>query len=252
MNNIKLPITNTYKNERYIPCVDELRFVTIITVHDAADIRHLDIFLENNPNTDVYIISDNRPDIPDVCGSYKWKNNDVVLRNWWQVNREKIKVNKIFYMEWDVLVLIKLTDNMFSTGVRSSQPFEYPQGLSADESWANAYWFWGEDGDKLPKKLKQKACNSMSVCMWIDSAALDYLIDPIWDEVYMSDIVADIRLHTILNYNNVLLEDCKDLNINIKISCHLAFIEDDLEIIKQIQEKVPGIYHPVKKRIDQY
>lgn len=252
MNDIKLPIINTYRDVRYIPCSQDLRFVTVILVHDKVDTYHLDIFLENNPDTDVYIISDIRPEVDGLGYWYKWKTNDVILRNWWQVNRENIKVDKIFYMEWDVLVLIKLTDNMFSKGVRSPLPFEYPQDLSADESWSNAPWFWGEDGDKLPIKLKRKACNSMSVCMWIASSALDCLIAPMWDEVYMSDIVGDIRLHTILNYNNVLLEDCKDLNIHIKISCHLAFIEDDLEIIKQIQEKVPGIYHPVKKRIDQY
>jgi hypothetical protein len=221
-------------------------------MHDKVDSYHLDIFLENNPNTDVYIISDIRPEVEGFGYWYKWKNNDVILRNWWQLNRKKIKTDNIFYMEYDVLVLIKITDIMFSKGVRSIEPFQFYTELSHKESWTNAPWFWGEDGDKLPAKLKEKACNTMSVCMWINSSALDCIIDMEWDEIYMKDIVADIRLATILNYNNILLEDCSNININLHISCHLKDIEDNLEVIKQIKNKFPGIYHPVKRLINQF
>ena len=41
-------------------------------------------------------------------------------------------------MEYDVLVLIKLTDDMFSRGVRSPEPFGFYTELSADESWSKA------------------------------------------------------------------------------------------------------------------
>lgn len=251
MNDIKLPITNTYKDVRYIPCTEKLRFVTVIAVHNEVDTYHLDIFLEYNTDTDVYIISDNRPNLPGVDPAYKWKTNDVILRNWWQENKLNIKVDKVFYMEYDVLVLTKITDDMFSSGVRSAVPFLLYTELAPDEQWeGKASWWWREDGDKIPFKLKQKACSNMPSCIWANTSALDCLIDLEWDSTYQENIVADIRFSTILNYCNVLLEDWVDNSLYIKVSCHMADI--DLDVINKIKARVPGIYHPVKKRIDQY
>ena len=70
------------------------KYTTLITTYKGGNDYNLEHFLKINDDTDVYIISDIRPSIEGVSDSYKWKNADVLLREWWMHNRTKV-INNI-------------------------------------------------------------------------------------------------------------------------------------------------------------
>lgn len=251
---INLPIEDVYRDVRYIPAKTTPRFTTLITIHPGISAFHLEIFLQHNTDTDVYIISDNRPSIPNICERYKWKNCDILLREWWYKNKERVKTTKLLFMEYDVLVTTKITDNMFTDGVRALEKFYFfntpERTLKPTDSWKTAEWWWGVDGDKLPLELKQAASNTLLSIMWYNTNALDFLILERWNDVFRSDITCEIRLPTILNFHKVPLYDWDEgcgvftRNSNIPIS-----EESEPDVLQKIKNYEPGIYHPVREPV---
>jgi hypothetical protein len=244
---INLPIENVYEQVNYIPAKTTPRFTTVIFIHPGVDAIHLQHFINHNKDTDVYIISDKRDE---KYNRLRWKNCDVLLREWWLKTREKIKTNKVLAMEYDVLVTTKITDKMFTDGVRMIDSIGYFKDIPPEDSWNKADWWWGVDGDKLPLELKRSAAGSPVTIMWFDTSALDFLILKKWDSVFSDDIICEIRIPSILNYHHVPLYgwDIHDVflrNSNVDIS-------QDEEAGRRIKNNLmPGIYHPVRIPVDQ-
>jgi hypothetical protein len=248
----KIPITNVYKDIQYIPAKGASRYTTLITTYSDVEAYHLEHFLRHNTDTDIYIISDIRPDVPGIWGGYKWKNNDVLLREWWCRNRIKIKTNRLLYMEYDVLITTKITDSMFVDGVRTSTNFSHFKDIAPEDPWDKAGWWWGCDGSKLPYILKKVATATIPSIMWFNSKALDCLVLPEWDDVFCEDIISEIRLATILNYHNISLYDW-DTSIAFMRNCAQPItFEKESDVIFKIKNFEPGIYHPVKVPVEQF
>lgn len=251
-SNIRLPITEVYKEVQYIPAKKHPRFTTLITIHSGVSAYHLDCFLKYNDDTDVFVIYDIRPYIEEMRAShdYRWKNCDVPLREWWQKNSARVRSNKVLYMEYDVFVTTKITDDMFVEGVRTPSRFNIFTDIPPEQSWSNAPWWWSSDGDKLPLKLKQSAASANVTMLWFSSHALDCLALCDWDEVYSSDIIAEIRTPTILNYHNLALCNWdKSLGFVRSTEQHIK-IEHEPDIVERIRNTEPGIYHPIKEPVD--
>jgi hypothetical protein len=250
---LKLPISNVYKDVRYIPAKKELRYITLITKYDSVDTYHLEEYLKHNDDTDVYIITDSRKwEVPGVWNNYGWKNNDVLLREWWSKNCEKIACSKLLYLEHDVLITTKITDEMFTDGVRTSTMF-YINGVDVppEETWANVPWWWSSDGDKLPLRLKQTPASTMPTILFFHTSVLDLLILPEWDDVYSEDIISEIRLPTLFNYYKIPMYNW-DPNIGyMRNTCLPIDIQtEDPIILKKIKNLEPGFYHPIKAPLD--
>jgi hypothetical protein len=174
------------------------------------------------------------------------------LREWWYKNKETIKTTKLLVMEYDVIVTTKITDDMFTDGVRALEKFYYfntpEQPLKPTDSWKTAEWWWGFDGDKLPLELKEVACKITPLSIvWYNTKALDFLILKRWDDVFRSDILCEIRIPTILNFHKVPLHDW-DVNCDIftRNSSTSISEESESDVLQKIKNYEPGIYHPVK------
>lgn len=254
-NQVRLPITDTYKDVKYIPAKGELRYITLITKYDSVDTYHLDEYLKHNDDTDIYIITDSRKwDVPGVWNNFGWKNNDVLLRDWWSKNREQITCTKLLYIEHDVLITTKITDEMFTDGVRTSTMF-YKDGINAspEESWSNVGWWWSSDGDKLPLKLKQTPASTIPTILFFHTSVLDLLILPEWDDVYREDIISEIRLPTLFYYYKLPMYNW-DPNIGyMRNTCLPIDINtEDPVVLNKIKNLEPGIYHPIKSTLKDF
>ena len=159
-------------------------------------------------------------------------------------------------MEYDVLVKTKITDQMFTDGMRAARSiwfYNISKGNGPDPSvsWKSQDWWWGIDGDKLPYELKKVAAGIMTSMFWFSAEALDKLILPEWSSIWERDIICEISISTILNYYNVPLYDWDDTLCFMR--CHCIPIDEVLEVdvIKRIKSDLPGIYHPIKGPIDE-
>jgi len=237
-----------YKLINFIPAKKEARFITLVSTYGGRVPCHIKSYIEYNDDTDIYIITDNRASIEGVHDGWKWKTADfTMIREWWRFNRDKVKLDKIFYMEWDVLANIKITDDMFTDGVRTSDTFNIYKGIPPEQSWKDEVWWWGIDGDKLPIELKRVATSGWTFILWFSAAALDKLILLEWSKVWESDIICEMSLPTILKYNNVPMYDWSN-NLGF-MRAHSIEIssETEIDVIKRIKSNQPGIYHPVKE-----
>ena len=161
-----------------------------------------------------------------------------------------MRTNKLLYMEYDVLVTTKITDSMFTDGVRTSSTFNRFTDIPPEESWKEAGWWWSVDGDKLPFNLKRVATATIHTIMWFSFESLTYLILPEWDDVFSEDIISEIRLPTILNYHKVPLYDW-DANITyMRNWASFITTKEEPEVVERIRNTEPGIYHPVKEPVD--
>lgn len=238
------PITDVYRDVIFIPARVAPRFTTLITIHPGVSAYHLNELIAHNNDADVYVISDTRASMEGRCDSFKWKNCDVLLREWWINNREKIKTEKILVMEYDVLVTTKITDSMFTDGVRVLGNFDLFTGFDPNVSWHDAPWWWSKDGDKLSVELKSSAASCPVTTLFYNRYALDFLILKTWDEVFSKDIICEIRLPTILNFHKVPLYKW-DVNDGFKRNNNLDIAPEE-EAFERIKNNQPGIYHPVK------
>lgn len=250
---------NYYKEVGFIPAKNFARFATVIITCREQPVYHIDNYIEYNDDTDVYIIADNRDSIPGIADCWKWKTGVyTLLREWWRHNKNKINHNnKIFYMEYDVLVKnTKITDEMFTDGMRTSRDFSYynitnGNGPDPSISWENEPWWWGVDGDKLSYELKKVAAATITSMFWFSANALDKLLLTEWLEICKQDIICEITIPTILNYYNVPLYNWDD-SLGF-MRCHNLPItaETELNVIERIKSKQSGIYHPVRGSIEE-
>jgi hypothetical protein len=240
-----------YKQVDFIPAKSAARFITLVSIYGDKIPCHIKSFIEYNDDTDIYIITCNRASIEGVDDGWKWKTADyTMIREWWRFNRDKVKLDKLFYMEWDVLANIKITDDMFTDGVRTSTTFQEYKETPPEQSWKDVPWWWGEDGDKLPVELKRAATSSMTCMLWLNADALDKLILPEWSKIWETDIICEMSLPTILRYYNVPLYDWSNTLGFMRCHCIEISPETELDVIDKIKTKQPGIYHPVKGTIE--
>lgn len=245
---------SSYKILNYIPAADTVRFTTLITTHSLNSTPHLEYFLTKNKDTEIYIISDNR-DIIDTetgCAFYNAITVDVLLRDWWKENRQKVLTNKILLLEYDVLLTISVHDDMFTDGIMTTTRFGTYKEIPPDQSWKTGYWWWQHHGDKLSYDLKCKAAETFCVALWINSLFLDLLIDSRWDQIYKEIIVSEIRLPTIANFYNIPLYNWDNKFGKSQTSCHDTSTLVDEEKYFNIKNLVPGVYHPVKTHVDSF
>lgn len=253
--NIKLPIVNVFKDIKFIPSKKEARFITLFTMYDKVEVYHLEEFIKHNDDTDIYIISDCRQwEAPGTWNNYGINNNDILLREWWQKNKDRIHLKKLLYVEYDVLITTKITDEMFTDGVRTSTMF-YIDGVNVppEESWVNVPWWWGQHGDRLPLKLKKTPASSMPTILFFDTSVLDLIILPEWDEVFSEDIISEIRLPTLFNYYKVPMHDWDPAIGYSRVTCLPIDIKtEDPDVIKKIKRLDPGFYHPIKSSLKDF
>ena len=246
---IKLPITNTYKDVKFIPSKKEAKFVTLITMYDTVEPYHLDEFLMYNDDTDVYIISDNRQwSEPGTWNNYGHLNNDILLREWWQKNKDKISLKKLLYVEYDVLITIKITNEMFTDGVRTADVFHFPtMKAKPSETWSEEPWWWATHGDRLPVDLKCTPASGFATVLFLDTSVLDLIILPKWDDVFQQDIISEIRLPTLFYYYKVPMYNWdKTLGFSRITHLPLDVKTEDPETLQKIKTSYPGFYHPIK------
>lgn len=248
-----LPIKDVFNDVRFIPATKESRFTTLFTMYTGVDVYHLEEFLKHNDDTDVYIISDSRKwEVPNVWNEFGWKNNDVLLRDWWSKNRDKITCKKLLYIEHDVLVTTKITDEMFNEGVRTADVFHLPvMTATPEESWSNEPWWWSQHGDRLPLKLKRVPASGFATVLFFNTDVLELIISPEWDEVFQQDIISEIRLPTLFNYYKVQMENW-DPNLGFSRILHtpLSVATEDPFILNKIKNLEPGFYHPIKSTLN--
>ena len=210
-NTFKLPIRNTYKVVSVILSKDESKFTTVILKHGTAECIHLDTFLRYNDDTDIYIIEDVRSNLLDIDQYLCWKSADTILRNWWIDNNIKIKHDNILFLEYDVLINMKIKEQMFSNGVRSTFGYYYLQQKENNESFLiDPNWHWNFEISKIPLKLKSSTATSQFSASFFSRKSLDYVARPGWNSFYKMDILSDIRTTTILNYGNITLNEWED------------------------------------------
>jgi hypothetical protein len=244
----------TYTIVRYIPAVDPVRFTTVITTHSNNNTPHLEILLKNNRDTEVYILSDNR-DIIGIgadtkCLFHNAITVDVLLRDWWRDNKNKVLTKKILLLEYDVLLTIPVHDDMFTDGIMTTTRFGAYNELPPEQSWESGTWWWQYHGDKLPYELKCKATQTFCVALWLNSQFLDLLISSEWDQLYQEIIVNEIRIPTIANFYNIPLYNWDNKYGISQTSCQDPTMLVDEEKYSNIKNLVPGVYHQVKTHVD--
>jgi hypothetical protein len=254
-------IIKYYKDISFIPAKTSARFVTVIITHGNNKPYHIEHFLRHNEDTDVYVIADNRSllsnELTYVPGSRTehclGKTSIIILlRNWWTINRPTIKVDKILSMEFDVLANIKITDDMFTDGVRTSTSFNYFKDIlfPPEKTWAGAPWWWGIDGDAMSPELKGSAVETFTNILWFKASALDILALPEWyNLIFNTNIICEASIPTILNYCKVPLYNWNESLGYVRCHCNPISLDTELSVIEKIKSNYPGIYHPVKEYI---
>jgi hypothetical protein len=254
---MSLPKENVYTDVCFIPAKTTPRFSALITIHTGVSAIHLESFIEHNEDADVYVISDNRPSTEQHIRYTNWKTCDTLLREWWKDNGKKRKIKKLLFMEYDVLITTKITDDMFTDGLRIThhQYFKDDQpGYDVEDSWQYTEgWYWYRvDGDRFPLRLKKTAGYGMVSIAWYDASALDFLIRAEWDDIFKRDILCEMRIITILNYHKVPLYNWDINHTFIRNSAALINIEYEPEVVNRIKNLEPGIYHPVKTAVKDF
>jgi hypothetical protein len=175
---------------------------------------HVWALQHSNPMARVHVITSTAP-----LGTHGWRNNDALAREWWRNNREKIKCQRVAWLEWDVLV----------TG---SFPDVHPAGLLGREIKSeNRYWGWWAERPRLPEcEGHYVGVVPLAVCFW-NAAALDAIAHPRYDEAYQRDIFCELRTPSVCKASGFPVEQIHLPHVR----CYPVRVRSE-----------PGIYHAVK------
>ena len=133
-----------------------------------------------------------------------WRNCDRQIRQWWKDNRHRVDATHLLVLEWDV----RVSDNIYKyfSDQPGLQAARYVGPASVDAGWESEL-------NNMPDWLLSSRCGIRPLAvMHMSRECLDAIIDPIYDDVYISDIFCEVRTPTVahhagfpISYNRKLL-----------------------------------------------
>jgi hypothetical protein len=194
-----------------------------------------------NPSSDIHIVVGK--DAPQGK-KYNWRNGDKPLFYWWQKNKQKVKGDVIALIEWDTFMSCPIPElpndldlagrTMFLENPNIRNKWK-PKGMKAP-NWSVDNWAWWNEVEHFNLKNNQTAVGLISFGFFlIRKSLLDCVFSSKWLHLYEKDIISELRLPTIAN-----LEGARIGEIDLPYVDHL-----EMEIGDS-----PGIYHPIKHRVD--
>lgn len=185
---------------------------------------HADALWASNPD-----LAAMRHTAPDT-GEDGWRNCDRNIRAWWQAHRNTVTVDRVLFLEWDVLVTQDLRE-VFPA--RRVVPGLEGAALRTPVRDGRS---WGvfEEVPRLPEAMRPHAVGiaPLSVVM-LSRDALDAVCDPQWDDLFAADVFSELRLPTLVRFLGYPVQANARL---LQVTCGPSFHPGN----------TPGIYHPVK------
>jgi hypothetical protein len=169
---------------------------------------------------------------------YNWRNSDRILRDWWKQNHANVG-ECIFLAEWDTFVnteLPELPDELDLAGAKliKSEFFGIPRRM-AHPLWKPENWMWWREFNQMEIKDLKFATGLISFgALFFKKEVIDSIAEPMWDSVYESDIISELRFPTIASALNYRVGEME-----------LPFVSFDLAGIP----KQKGIHHAVKTAV---
>lgn len=206
---------------------------TILYTSDKfGNFPHITTVETNNLNAQIFCVDIKNNFAPD----FAWRNPDILIRQWVQSNFHKFKKNNIAILEYDVycnktLPNIQIQNALYAKVINNYFP---------DTKWV---WFSENiNGGSYPlikhgygAYLKGFA----PFAVWMTSHnAIKNWINKRYDKLYDCDIISEVRIGTIMNYNGIALSTYPMPNVFTKIDKHHKF---DLT--------QNDIFHPIKQKI---
>ena len=163
---------------------------------------HLEVFKQNNPNCDVYIIvGEDHP----KGKRYNWHNGDQPLRRWWLKNSNLVATKNIAVIEWDTLVNCKLPEIPDHLDLVAAQYLEEPIHLrgnwnpkqTIDPTWTQDNWWWWGEVPRLELQENERAIGLVSFgCFLMRRYVIDAVCKKRWDKAYSRNICNELRFPT--------------------------------------------------------
>lgn len=190
-------------------------WTVLMTSYNGVGWPHLDALRASNPGADIRIALDDGPG----DRGFRWRNNDLFVREWWRAHGSRTGTERIALLEHDVLVTCALPDIGVSgiAGAQVKRP--------GDE------WYWWPDMWKLGGTRRYVTGVVPMGVTFFSRAALDLIAGSGWDHLYDRDIFCEMRVPSIIR------------------ACGLPVIQVDLPNVGTNPIRAgagPGIYHPVK------
>jgi len=201
---------------------------------------HLDFVKQSNPSADIHIIVGE--DSPHGR-RYNWRNGDQPVFHWWQQNKNKVKHETIALIEWDTLISCEIPDMPHDLDLAGKTMFLEnpnirnqwnPKGMKW-KHWTSDNWLWWKETEFFNLKHNQTAVGLISFGFFLArKSLLNTIFCKKWKNIYMQDIISELRLPTIAN-----LEGARIGEIDLPYVDHL-----EMQYVGN-----PGIYHPIKQKI---
>ncbi|RYD38759.1 MAG: hypothetical protein EOP87_00905 [Verrucomicrobiaceae bacterium] len=163
-------------------------------------------------------------------GEDGWRNCDRNIRAWWKAHRNTVEVDRVLFLEWDVLVT---QDLRVAFPARRRMPGMEGASLRTPVR-AGRWWQCFGEIPRLPEEMQPYAVGIAPLAVAMMSRdALDVICGEAYDDVFSRDIVSELRLPSVVRYAGFEVEGNSRL---VNVTCGPSTQPGDR----------PGIHHPVK------
>jgi hypothetical protein len=149
-----------------------------------------------NPGLVIHLSAPPAGDSPDAY-HHAWRNCDRNIRAWWLAHRLTVTADLVVFAEYDVLCTADIRDHI--APLAPGDGIAGPRVMSCLRD-ARHYWPF-RDIPRLPRVMQGLAIATAPLAvLLISRAALDAIFDPVFDEVFATDIFCELRMPTVIRY----------------------------------------------------